>query len=61
MFFKVGGRGIACTNEVMSALGCKTVADLQKVDIQKLVEVVMSSIHCEYSLKEMANSCPWML
>lgn len=29
---------IACTNEVMSALGCKTVADLQKVDIEKLVE-----------------------
>ena len=30
---------IACTNELMKALGCKTVADLQKVDAQKLVAV----------------------
>ena len=29
---------IACTNEVMEALGCKTVADLQKVDIDTLVK-----------------------
>ena len=29
---------IACTNDVMEVLGCKTVADLQKVDAKKLVE-----------------------
>lgn len=28
---------IACTNELMEALGCKTVADLQQVDIKKFV------------------------
>jgi len=30
---------IACTNELMEALGCKTVADLQKMDAQKLMSV----------------------
>ena len=30
---------IACTNELMEALGCKTVADLQQVDVQRLVSV----------------------
>ena len=29
---------IACTNEVMDVLGCKTVAELQKVDAEKLVD-----------------------
>ena len=29
---------IACTNEVMEVLGCKTVADLMKIDAKKLVE-----------------------
>ena len=29
---------IGCTDELMDALGCKTVADLQKVDVHKLVE-----------------------
>jgi len=29
---------IACTDDVMKVLGCKTVADLQKVDAKKLVE-----------------------
>ena len=29
---------IACTNELMEALGCKTVADLLKVDARKLVD-----------------------
>ena len=29
---------IACTNEVMEILGCKTVADLNKVDAEKLLE-----------------------
>ena len=28
---------IACTNEVMELLGCKTVADLQKVDVDKFL------------------------
>ncbi len=28
---------ILCTNELMDALGCKTVADLQKVDVRKFV------------------------
>jgi len=28
---------IACTNELMEALGCKTVSDLQKVDMDKLI------------------------
>ena len=37
-FSRSEAEAIACTNEVMSALGCKTVADLQKVDIEKLVE-----------------------
>ena len=30
--------GIACTNELMEVLGCKTVADLLKVDGEKLLE-----------------------
>ena len=29
---------IQCTNELMEALGCKTVADLKKVEAQKLVD-----------------------
>ena len=37
-FSRSEAEAIACTNKVMSALGCKTVADLQKVDIEKLVE-----------------------
>ena len=37
-FSRSEAEAIACTDEVMSALGCKTVADLQKVDLQKLVE-----------------------
>ncbi len=30
-------QAIECTNELMAILGCKTVADLQKVDVEKLV------------------------
>jgi len=37
-FSRSEAEAIACTNEVMSALGCKTVADLQKIDIEQLVE-----------------------
>ena len=29
---------IGCTNEVMDMLGCKTVADLMKVDVEKFIE-----------------------
>ena len=31
---------IACTNEIMDALGCKTVADMLKVDAKKLTNTV---------------------
>ena len=31
---------IACTNEIMNALGCKTVADLLKVDAEKFTNTV---------------------
>ncbi|MBQ9632406.1 MAG: carboxylesterase family protein, partial [Lachnospiraceae bacterium] len=34
--------GIACTNELMEALGCKTVAELLKVDGEKLLETASS-------------------
>lgn len=33
---------IECTNGIMDALGCKTVADLQKIDAKKLVEAAGS-------------------
>ena len=29
---------IACTNELMEKLGCKTVADLQKLDVRKFID-----------------------
>ena len=31
-------QAIQCTNELMEELGCKTVADLQKMDVEKLVQ-----------------------
>ncbi len=34
--------GIACTNELMEALGCKTVAELLKIDGEKLLETAVS-------------------
>ena len=37
VFTRSADEAIACTNEVMDKLGCKTVADLQKVDIEKLI------------------------
>ena len=37
VFSRSTEQAIACTNELMKALGCKTVADLQKVDVEKLV------------------------
>ena len=41
---KSAAEGIACTNELLEILGCKTVADLQKLDAQKIFEasVVLS-------------------
>ena len=38
VFTRSAEQSITCTNELMNALGCKTVADLQKVDVDKLVE-----------------------
>jgi para-nitrobenzyl esterase len=38
VFSRSTEQAIACTNELMEALGCKTVADLQNVDVDKLVE-----------------------
>ena len=37
VFTRSAEESIACTNEVMELLGCKTVADLQKVDVEKLL------------------------
>lgn len=39
VFSRSTEQSIACTNELMETLGCKTVADLQKVDVDKLIEV----------------------
>ena len=36
---------IACTDELMEQLGCKTVADLQKVDVEKLLDIA-SDVLC---------------
>ena len=38
VFTRSTEEAIACTNEVMNALGCKTVADLQKVDIETMLK-----------------------
>ena len=38
VFTRSTEQAIACTNEVMEKLGCKTVAELQKVDVQKLLK-----------------------
>ncbi len=37
VFTRSTEQAIACTDELMAALGCKTVADLQKLDVQKFV------------------------
>ena len=37
VFTRSTEEAIACTNEVMEILGCKTVADLQQVDVDKLL------------------------
>ena len=38
VFTRSTEEAIACTNEVMKELGCKTVADLQKVDVEKFLK-----------------------
>ena len=38
VFTRSTEEAIACTNEVMEKLGCKTVADLQKIDVETLVK-----------------------
>ena len=42
VFTRSTEEAIACTNELMEALGCKTVADLQKVDVDKFVSTAGS-------------------
>ena len=39
VFTRSTEEAIACTNELMALLGCSTVADLQKVEVSKLVAV----------------------
>ena len=38
VFTRSSEQAIDCTNELMEALGCKTVADLQKVDVEKFLK-----------------------
>ena len=38
VFTRSTEESIACTNEVMELIGCKTVADLQKVEVEKILQ-----------------------
>ena len=38
VFTRTTEQAIDCTNEVMDILGCKTVADLQKVEVEKFIK-----------------------
>ena len=38
VFTRSTEEAIACTNELMAKLGCKTVVDLQKLDVRKFVD-----------------------
>jgi len=49
---------IACTNELIEALGCKTVADLQKVDAQKLVGVASELLPLRLAPERDGNLLP---
>lgn len=49
---------IACTNELMEALGCKTVADLQKIDAQKLVSVASELLSLRIAPERDGNFLP---
>ena len=49
---------IACTNELMETLGCKTVADLQKIDAQKLVGVATELLPLRLAPERDGNLLP---
>ena len=51
-------QAIACTNELMEALGCKTVADLQKKDVQKLVSVASELLPLRIAPERDGNLLP---
>ena len=44
VFTRSTEEAITCTNRLMAALGCKTVADLQKVEIRKLVDTASDEL-----------------
>ncbi|WP_295917568.1 carboxylesterase family protein [uncultured Anaerovibrio sp.] len=45
---KSSEEGIACTKVLMDALGCKTVADLRKVDAQKILDASAVLSMCQF-------------
>lgn len=49
---------IACTNELMDVLGCKTVADLKKIDAQKLVGVASELLPLRMAPERDGNLLP---
>ena len=51
-------QAVACTNELMEALGCKTVADLRKVDVQKLVGVASELLPLRMAPERDGNLLP---
>ena len=51
-------QAVACTNELMEALGCKTVADLQKKDVQKLVSVASELLPLRIAPERDGNLLP---
>ena len=58
VFTRSTEEAIACTNEVMAALGCKTVADLQKVDVEKLVTTAGSMLSLRVWAERDGNLLP---
>ena len=42
VFTRSPEQAIACTDEIMAVLGCKTVSDLQKVDIDKFLQATVA-------------------
>ena len=44
VFTRSREEAIACTDELMGLLGCKTVSDLQKIDVEKLVETASAAL-----------------
>ena len=42
VFTRSPEQAIACTDEIMAALGCKTVSDLQIVDIDKFLQATVA-------------------